>query len=333
MNDLPPNTSENEQSKDSNLLGNSKNNDWKIDLNNFVQTSNGRVIPLEIIKSENDTENKKWDDLLNTCRIIPESDLHPPNYILHIQDVPVMSLGDFSLTIGKAKSRKTFGMTLVMAALMAKVPMEYLRAIHYKSKPRLVWFDTEQSGYYVQRALRGALKLAGVKDYPELEVYSLRPYSPHERQEIINRVLNTNNPNCDILFAIIDGIRDVVTSINDEEQATECATWLLKLTTNKGMHIATVLHQNKNDLNARGHLGSELSNKAQTVISVEKDKNNESVSMAKPEYMRDQEFKSFAFTINGDGLPEIIPDHEIGTPGEERRKISPLISIWRFMQK
>ena len=40
------------------------------------------------------------------------------------------------------------------------------------------------------------------------------------------------------------------------------------------LHIHTVLHLNKGDDNTRGHIGSELNNKAETVLLVEKDKSN-----------------------------------------------------------
>ena len=38
--------------------------------------------------------------------------------------------------------------------------------------------------------------------------------------------------------------------------------------------IHTILHQNKGEEHARGHIGTELSNKAETVLQVEKDEKN-----------------------------------------------------------
>ena len=39
-----------------------------------------------------------------------------------------------------------------------------------------------------------------------------------------------------------------------------------------------ILHQNKGDENARGHIGTELNNKAETVLLVEKDKGDADTS-------------------------------------------------------
>jgi hypothetical protein len=123
----------------------------------------------------------------------------------------------------------------------------------------------------------------------------------------------------------IDGIRDLVTSINDEDEATKIASFLLKSTQERQIHIITVLHQNKGDQNARGHVGTELVNKAQTVLSVSIDPNNKSVSIVEAEFCRDREPETFAFTVNDDGLPEVITDWKPTPPqtGGKKRKPSP----------
>ena len=44
----------------------------------------------------------------------------------------------------------------------------------------------------------------------------------------------------------------------------------MQWTDDRQIHIHTILHQNKGDENARGHIGTELNNKAETVLLVEK---------------------------------------------------------------
>ena len=48
----------------------------------------------------------------------------------------------------------------------------------------------------------------------------------------------------------------------------------------RDIHIHTVLHQNKGT-RTQGHIGTELSNKAETVLQVEKDENNPDISTVK----------------------------------------------------
>ena len=52
----------------------------------------------------------------------------------------------------------------------------------------------------------------------------------------------------------------------------------MQWTDDRQIHIHTILHQNKGDENARGHIGTELNNKAETVLLVEKDKNDCDIS-------------------------------------------------------
>jgi hypothetical protein len=111
---------------------------------------------------------------------------------------------------------------------------------------------------------------------------------------------------------VIDGIRDLVYDINSPEEATTIATRLMQWSADYDIHIINVLHQNKGDCNARGHLGTELTNKAESVISIEVS-DDPAISRVTAEYTRDVEFKSFSFTINDESLPVLCELPESAT--------------------
>ena len=75
-------------------------------------------------------------------------------------------------------------------------------------------------------------------------------------------------------LVVIDGIRDMVYDINSSSESTKVISLLMTWTGERNIHIHTILHQNKGDEHARGHIGTELSNKAETVLQVEKDEKN-----------------------------------------------------------
>ena len=75
------------------------------------------------------------------------------------------------------------------------------------------------------------------------------------------------------------------------------------------IHLHTILHQNKSDENARGHIGTEINNKAETVIQIEKDKDNSNISKVESVHTRSKDFLPFAFCINDQSLPELLPDY------------------------
>ena len=90
----------------------------------------------------------------------------------------------------------------------------------------------------------------------------------------------------------------------------------MQWTDDRQIHIHTVLHQNKNDEHARGHVGTELNNKAETVMQIEPDKDDKSISVVEAIHSRDREFEPFAFRVNDDSLPGVIsaPEKAARTP-------------------
>lgn len=225
------------------------------------------------------------------------------------------SAGDFSLIIGKAKSRKSWFIILLVSALLyGKLFMEKLKPCLPVLRRRVILIDTEQSHYDVQTLKERILRTAQVIDNPDIEVYHFRRFDTSERIKLIEHIIY-NSPGLSVV--VIDGIRDLVTDINSPEEASYIKDKILKWTEELNIHIITVLHQNKGDNNARGHIGTELINKAETVISIAKDQRSPELSIVTPEQTRGREFKPFAFLINADSLPEIIdrgiePDQEPG---------------------
>ena len=91
--------------------------------------------------------------------------------------------------------------------------------------------------------------------------------------------------------------------INNAKESTDIMTMLMAWTSKYNLHIHCVLHLNKNDNNTRGHIGTELENKAETVLIISKNKQDAKVSEVRPMHMRDKEFSSWAFHIDDNSLP------------------------------
>jgi predicted ATP-dependent serine protease len=221
------------------------------------------------------------------------------------------TLGDFGLIIGKAKSRKSFFISIaVSTALGNDLILNRFKSYLPQDKNDVIYFDTEQSKYYVQKAVKRICTQINHPEPKNLHAFHLRSLAPGERLQFIEAEIYSNDK---IGFVVIDGIKDLVTSINDESEATMIASKLLKWTEERNIYILTVLHQNKSDNNARGHIGTELINKAQTVLSVTKAENDNNISIVEPLQCRDIEPEIFAFEINEFGIPVIAENFEIRT--------------------
>ena len=173
-------------------------------------------------------------------------------------------------------------------------------------KRKVLYVDTEQSPYHCLKVMKRILRMAGLpddRDNENLEFLALRKYTPEQRIKIVEQAIY-NTPG--IGLVIIDGIRDMVYDINSPGESTRIISKLMQWTDDRQIHIHTILHQNKGDENARGHIGTELNNKAETVLLVEKDKSNGDISNVSAMHIRAMDFEPFAFRINDSALPELI---------------------------
>ena len=246
--------------------------------------------------------------------------------ILKVHGSVIGTLGNFSASIGKAKSKKTFNVSaIVAAALKNGTVLRYVAELP-EDKRKILYVDTEQSPYHCLKVMKRILRMAGLpddRDNEHLEFLALRKYTPEQRIRIVEQAIY-NTP--DIALVIIDGIRDMVYDINSPGESTRIISKLMQWTDDRQIHIHTILHQNKGDENARGHIGTELNNKAETVLLVEKDKSNGDISNVSAMHIRAMDFEPFAFRINDNALPELMEGYkpEAKKPGRpEEEKFDP----------
>ena len=94
---------------------------------------------------------------------------------------------------------------------------------------------------------------------------------------------------------ILDGIKDLIADINNPDSCTHLMTNIVRMCEDYNCSFITVIHTNKNDENPRGHLGTELMNKSDVVINLEKKGNIIQVS---PYLTRKEPFPTFYYTIH-----------------------------------
>lgn len=173
----------------------------------------------------------------------------------------------------------------------------------------MLYVDTEQSKCHCHKVLERILKLAGMptdQETDRLVFFMLREYSPKQRRQIINHALAADP---EIGFVVIDGIRDLMYDINSPSESVDLINDLMRWSSMHDLHIHTVLHLNKGDDNTRGHIGTELNNKAETILQVTKSQFDGNISEVKAMHIREREFQPFAFRINREALPELVEDY------------------------
>lgn len=291
----------------------------------LVQKSNLEHKSLEVSMLEKDDfSDEELESYLSKGEIKATDKVTIPPKILFVGDCTIATFGNFSASTGKAKSKKTFNISAMVAAAVTNTTVLNYRACLPEGKRKILYFDTEQSKYHCHNVLERIYKLSGLsvkKDDPRLLFWGLREYTPKLRIALIDYALRKYQ---EVGLVIIDGLRDLMYDINNGKEATDVMTVLMAWTSVYDLHIHTVLHLNKNDNNPRGHIGTELENKAETVLIISKNLQNNSISEVRPMHMRDKEFSTFAFHIDDNKLP--VLDNGISVTVVKRREKS-LVSL------
>lgn len=271
------------------------------------------------------TEDQRMhiDKLLSSSLITAQSQAEEQRAIIRADDAVIGTAGNFSVSIGKAKSKKTFNVSAIVASALSNEPILGYEVALPADKPLVMYFDTEQNTAHCVRVMRRINKMCGREEMhinPFFHFYGMRRLSPEERLHAIELALEKFGHIAGLV--IIDGIRDCLYDINSPSEATSIVGRLLNWTDVHRCHIHTILHQNKSDDNARGHIGTELNNKAEAVIRVEKSKEDPCISIVSPMMCRDKEFSPFAFSIDEDGLPQ-LEECLLDSPAQSRQGMRP----------
>jgi hypothetical protein len=224
-------------------------------------------------------------------------------------DIPLFSIGDISTITGLPKSRKTFLFSSLVAGFLK--PDGFMSVHSELDEKRLLFVDTEQSRRFVWLLVKRIYRLMEW-NYNDphtdvLRVMALRELTPEKRWDVIKKSIDGFRPN----LVFIDGSADLLNDTNSMEESNHMVNELMRLSSEKQCHICSVVHTNPNSDKTRGHWGSELQRKSETVMLVSRDGETTSV---KPQFTRNMEFTPFAFRVNDRGLPEptevIIPNQE-----------------------
>ena len=268
----------------------------------------------DLLLSDNSSEKESVfniEEEIKKARVRLTDKIDPDVFIMAIDSVDKFSKGNISLWIGKAKSKKTFALSMFVAAIIGGLRL--FGKFNSNVKGKVILFDTEQSKNDVYKVLLRISKLAGSKVADNIIVFGLRSYNPEQRVKMVIKILDQFK-NVNVEAIVIDGVRDLIYDINDAKEGTNIVSHLMKWSEVYNFHLAVVLHSNKGDGNARGHIGTELVNKSEVIIKIEREEKDHSISYFEEQWGRGKGTDPFAFQINKDGLPEVI-DTTYGTDG------------------
>lgn len=258
-----------------------------------------------------------YEEILK-LRILPSDVIPMPEIILSFKDVMVMTRKNISCITGKAKVGKTFLLTLLTQNVLQKGEMnDFLKSYLPKGRDKIIYIDTEQSDYHILLILKRIKDFVGENKIDNLMMFNFDAVDIEKRRSYTKELIyNTEG----VGLVIIDGIADLIYDTNDIKESNVMVSDLRKWSVEKDVHILNILHQNPTENSKmRGHLGSILTNKSETVIQITSDKYNESIKLVETLQTRNRKPDPFAFEILENGNPSIV-DFDFDTVGPKKKK-------------
>lgn len=98
----------------------------------------------EFEQSGRDENNSVLEELLQASLIKADEIYKVPPQIIWVDNSTIATLGNFSASTGKAKSKKTFNVSALVAASLANGKVLQYRARLPDGKRKILYVDTEQ---------------------------------------------------------------------------------------------------------------------------------------------------------------------------------------------
>ena len=287
----------------------------------------------KILPEMRTVEQIRWDTL-RPYLLDPREDYPEPYTMLEFNGVPFSKIGGLGAISGQKKNGKTWVLTQLMAAILGcdnERTQQYLPGLQVPQRtidflghlPKVLYIDTEMEKLSSAKVLRRVHWLCGwdmkqpnerfsvlwVKSMPKDD--NVKPYV--KRFELIKLAIDAIQP--DVVF--IDGLRDIIPSINDEEAGTMILDYFGSIAEERNLSIWLALHQNpgrkddSEDAKMRGWIGTELGNKvSDTLVSIKTKKPEGVTFTVKQQDARDKDMDDWTFEITEDagllGVPRII---------------------------
>jgi len=278
----------------------------------YKQQTNNMTRNIDYEQEERDLRAEVY---LEQCYIDPNEAIeHPPVAIsygehsyntkegLVTYPTPIGTYGNFSFITAPPKHKKTFLVSLLSAAYLGGNCKKFTGKIKgHRDGKCILHFDTEQGRFHAQKVFRRPLDMCGLPNEC-YRTYGLRARSYQERIDIIDFAIRTTD---NLGLVIIDGLADLVSDVNNIDEANQIVQKLMKWTEIYNVHIITVIHMNWGSEKPTGHLGSALQKKCETEIHLEKAEYDPTIINVKCKSSRGRAFDNFSFFVNSMALPEI----------------------------
>jgi hypothetical protein len=216
------------------------------------------------------------------------------------------TFGNISMIKGEEKARKSWLKSLLLGCCFEGNSNNYSSDIrgHNLNDKYIIDLDTEQDSYYSRLGADRICKMYGTPESPIIPdnyiAINLREHNAKIRREYLKWLFMESEYRNKLGVVSIDGYVDMLDNFNDLVESTEFTQSLMKYSTLSKAHITGVLHLNPGQDKARGHLGTILQQKCETVVIIKDEGSFSSVTCQRG---RGKKWDAFGISVNKDWLP------------------------------
>lgn len=219
------------------------------------------------------------DELLRVAESHRISQAFPvarPEYFIHTNNACISTPGNITGIIGASKSGKSaFMSSLIAGSIQDALEMDCFgfKVAPNKHMKVVMSIDSEMSEYDSYRRHCAILKMGGYDREPEyFHSYLFRTIPIRDRFKSLELLIDKQaNAFGGVHMLYGDGIADFVASVNDEAECNEAVHRFEAIAIRYNCPVVLILHLNPgSDSKTRGHLGSQLERKAESILVVSK---------------------------------------------------------------
>ena len=193
----------------------------------------------------------------------------------------------------KKAGKSAAGLALIVAALKG----QFIGITASRQDLAVLWIDTEQDKNTLRKKARAVLSMAGLDTQPErLKIVTLRGFGgPADALAATLQAIEENAAD----FVFLDGVVDLCQAFNDEEKSRDVVRQLEAHAEKYGAAILGLIHVNKKDNEARGHLGAIMVQKSAEIYQVDKVEGTDTAKVTQP-FSRFAPVPPFSFSFADD---------------------------------
>jgi len=189
--------------------------------------------------------------------------------IITLNGVKILSTGNLSTVISRPGVGKSSICEAIIASCINKNCDSFgFSTILYGARNKILYIDTERTIGDSWNSWERINKRSDIKKPTNSDVFifiNAKAVPIKERKQYVVDILNDNT---DIGLVIFDGAGDFLMDTNSIQETVEFIDWIN--TFNNQISILVTLHTNPTDDKPRGHIGSELCRRAESVLLLKK---------------------------------------------------------------